>query len=194
MGAGSVDSRDLERAVSVMRGVLAPHVDADWSVRAGPLEWDCRATAAHVAHDLLAYAGQVAARPAEAYLPFDLVVHAEAEPCAVLGVVGACAGLLATALAAADPRMRAWHWGPCDTTGFAAMGVAEILLHTHDITQGLGVPWLPPARLSTAVLQRLFPDAPPGDPARVLLWCTGRGELEGRPRLTSWSWRAAVPG
>ncbi|MFJ7159445.1 hypothetical protein ACIQUQ_31470 [Streptomyces sp. NPDC101118] len=72
------------------------------------------------------------------------------------------------------------------------MGRAEVLLHTFDITQGLGVDWLPPAPRCVAVRDRLFPDAPPGDPADVLLGCTGRGELEGRPRRTSWSWRAAV--
>ncbi|MFK0258794.1 maleylpyruvate isomerase N-terminal domain-containing protein [Streptomyces sp. NPDC090445] len=190
---GSVGLRDVELAVSVMREVLGTHAEeADWSVRAGPLEWDCRETAAHVAHDLLAYAGQVAARPADAYLPFDLVVRPEAEPREVLGVVAACGSLLVSALATADPGMRAWHWGPCDPAGFAAMGVAEVLLHTHDITRGLGIPWLPPAPLCDAVLQRLFPDAPSGDPVRVLLWCTGRGELEGRPRLTSWRWQAAL--
>ncbi|MFD7630315.1 maleylpyruvate isomerase N-terminal domain-containing protein [Streptomyces sp. NPDC059851] len=189
---GGVDFRDVELALSAMREALNPYVEADWSVRAGPLEWDCRATAAHVAHDLLAYAGQVAARPADAYLPFDLVVHPEAEPREVLGVVAASGSLLVGALSAADPQVRAWHWGPCDPAGFAAMGVAEVLLHTHDIAEGLGVPWLPPARPCAAVLQRLFPEAPSGDPARVLLWCTGRGELGGRPRLTSWRWRSAL--
>lgn len=33
------------------------------------------------------------------------------------------------------------------------MGVAETLLHTHDIMQGLSVDWLPPAPLSSAVLE-----------------------------------------
>ena len=33
----------------------------------------------------------------------------------------------------------AWHWGMSDAAGFAAMGVAEALVHTYDITQGLGV-------------------------------------------------------
>ena len=70
---------------------------------------------------------------------------------------------------------------------------AETLLHTHDITQGLDVPWEPPADLCAKVLGRLFPGAPPGDPARVLLWATGRGELDGHPRQTSWRWYAALP-
>ncbi|MGG8405836.1 maleylpyruvate isomerase N-terminal domain-containing protein [Streptomyces sp. 12297] len=187
-----MDSRDVDRAVAEMLRVLGPHDTEDWAVPAGPLEWSCRTTAAHVAHDLLAYAGQVAGRPADAYLPFDLVVRPDASPREVLQVVTACAGLLGSALTAAGPEARAWHWGPCDPAGFAAMGVAEVLLHTSDITQGLGVPWLPPAPLCAAVLRRLFPDAPPGDPAQVLLWCTGRGELDGRPRRTAWTWQAAV--
>ncbi|MFC1418916.1 maleylpyruvate isomerase N-terminal domain-containing protein [Streptacidiphilus cavernicola] len=183
----------LDRAVAEMVGVLGPHAAENWDVPAGGLEWSCWTTAAHVAHDLLAYAGQLAARPADGYLPFDLTVRPETPPGAVLQVVGAAGALLSGALAAADPGARAWHWGPCDPEGFAAMGVAEVLLHTHDITAGLGVPWLPPAQPCTVVLHRLFPDAPPGDPVRVLLWCTGRGDLPGHPRRSSWTWQAAVP-
>lgn len=188
-----LDKRDLDTAVAEMARVLGAHDTEDWSVPAGSLEWSCWTTAAHIAHDLLAYAGQVAARPTDAYLPFDLAVRPGTAPGEVLQVVTACAGLLSSALATADPGLRAWHWGPCDRSGFAAMGVAEVLLHTYDITQGLGVPWLPPAPLSTKVLHRLFPEAPAGDPTQVLLWCTGRGELDDHPRRTSWTWQAAVP-
>ncbi len=173
--------------------VLGAHVDRDWAVPAGTLEWSCLATAAHVAHDLLAYAGQVVGRPADGYLPFDLTVSPSATPADVLAVVAACAELLATALDAAGPQQRAWHFGACDPSGFAAMGVAESLLHTHDITRGLGVTWRPPAPLAAAVLERLFPDAPPGPPVEVLLWMTGRAEFDGRPRRTFWTWQAARP-
>ncbi|WP_454857178.1 hypothetical protein [Promicromonospora soli] len=65
-------------------------------------------------------------------------------------------------------------------------------MHTYDITQGLGVSWLPPESLSAAVLARLFPEAPEGDPVHVLLWATGRAELADRPRATSWIPKAAV--
>ncbi|WP_442930727.1 hypothetical protein [Micromonospora sp. NBC_00421] len=71
------------------------------------------------------------------------------------------------------------------------MGIAEMLLHTYDITRGLGVGWRLPAAPSAAVLRRLFPDAPAGDPSDVLLWATGRTALPGLPRRASWSWRAA---
>ncbi|MFJ2782204.1 maleylpyruvate isomerase N-terminal domain-containing protein [Kitasatospora sp. NPDC087315] len=184
---------DVRAALAELLRALGPHTAGPgWEAPAGLLEWSCRETAAHVAHDLLAYAGQLAARPTDRYLPFDLTVREQADPGEVLAVVTACAHLLATALDAAPPGLRAWHHGPCDPPGFAAMGVAETLLHTHDITRGLGLPWQPPAGLCAAVLARLFPDAPPGEPADVLLWCTGRGELNGRPRKASWTWRAAL--
>ncbi|MGQ4388888.1 maleylpyruvate isomerase N-terminal domain-containing protein [Streptomyces sp. SAS_270] len=188
-----MDHKDVDAAVAEMLRVLGPHTVEDWTVPAGPLEWTCWQTAAHIGHDLLAYAGQLAAQPTDAYLPIDLDVRPTASPAEVLQAVTACSGLLSSALATANPTMRAWHWGPCDPEGFAAMGVAETLLHTYDITQGLCVDWLPPAPLSAAVLTRLFPDAPPGDPTQVLLWCTGRGELDGLPRQISWRWEAARP-
>jgi len=67
----TMGSRDVDAAVAEMVRVLGPHTSRDWHVRAGSLTWSCWTTAAHVAHDLLAYAGQVAARPTSAYLPFD---------------------------------------------------------------------------------------------------------------------------
>ena len=85
-----------------------------------------------------------------------------------------------------------WHWGISDAAGFAAMGVAETLVHTHDITQGLGVGWRPPESLSQLVVDRLLPMAPQGRTSDVLLWATGRADLEGRPRVSEWVWRAAL--
>ncbi|GAA2113366.1 hypothetical protein GCM10009759_56900 [Kitasatospora saccharophila] len=187
-----MDHTELRAALAETRRVLTPHLRSDWGVPAGPLEWNCRDTLAHLGHDLLAYAGQVVARPETGYLPFDLMVRPDADPAEVLTTALACGELLALALAAAGPDTRAWHWGPADRTGFAAMGVAETLLHTHDITTGLALDWAPPSALCAAVLARLFPDAPAGDPVPVLLWCTGRGELPGRPRRASWAWRAAL--
>jgi mycothiol maleylpyruvate isomerase-like protein len=188
----SMDGRDVEQAVAEMVRVLTPYEPADWRCRAGTLDWSCWATAAHVAHDLLAYAGQVTARPDSAYLPFDLMVRDNASTRDLLQIVAGCGRLLSTALTVAEPTVRAWHWGPTDPSGFAAMGVNETLMHTHDITEGLGVRWHPPESLCTAVLDRLFPDAPAGDPVRILLWSTGRADLPGHPRVTSWIVKAAI--
>src|SRR3954467_1374778 len=104
MVRGSMDSRDVEQAVAEMVGVLTPYESRDWQCPAGSLEWTCWTTAAHVAHDLLAYAGQVAAQPASAYLPFDLVIHPDAPPREMLQVVIAAGGLLSSALTAAAPH------------------------------------------------------------------------------------------
>jgi len=187
-----MDSGDVEEAVTEMVRVLGGLIDRDWRRRAGSLDWSCWTTAVHVAHDLLAYAAQLAACPATGYLPIDLVVRPATPPAQVLQVITACGGLLSSALTTADPAVRAWHWGPTDPGGFAALGVNEVLVHGYDITQGLGIRWLPPMRLCAAVLARLFPDAPTGDPRRVLLWSTGRVELDGRPRRTSWIVKAAL--
>ncbi|MGV9766371.1 hypothetical protein [Micromonospora tulbaghiae] len=182
---------DVRSAAAAMTAVLRPAAGRDWTVRAGGLDWTCWTTAAHIAHDLIAYAGQVAGRPTDGYLPFDLRVRPEASPAEVLAVAVAAAGMLAAVVDAAEPADQGWHWGPCDADGFAAMGVAEILLHTHDVARGLGLAWSPPAELCAGVVGRLFPDAPAGDPAPVLLWLTGRAPLGGRPRRTTWTWQAA---
>jgi hypothetical protein len=187
-----MNADDLGTAVAEMLRVLTPVQNRDWTVRAGALDWDCRTTAAHVAHDLTAYATQLTARADGGYLPLDLDVHPDAPPRVVLRIVAACGGLLALALRAAGPEARAWHWGPTDPSGFAALGVNETLVHTWDIAQGLNLGWTPPAALCARVLSRLFPDAPPGDPVAALLWCTGRLALPDRPRLTDWRLRAAL--
>ncbi|HEV7935296.1 MAG TPA: DinB family protein [Actinomadura sp.] len=189
----SMGGTDVDEAVAEMLRVLGPHTSSDWQVRAGGLDWSCWKTAAHTAHDLLAYAGQVAGRPATAYLPYDLRIQPDAPPQEVLQVVAACGNLLSSAIATADPDTRAWHWGPTDPTGFAALGVNETLMHTYDITQGLGIAWLPSEPSCAAVVHRLFPDAPAGDPVQVLLWATGRAELHGHPRQSpNWAVKAAI--
>src|SRR5689334_4236782 len=99
----SMDSGDVDQAVAEMVRVLTPYESRNWHVRAGSLEWSCWTTAAHVAHDLLAYAGQVAGQPIDAYLPLDLTVREDAPPRDVLQVVVACGRLLSNALAAAGP-------------------------------------------------------------------------------------------
>jgi hypothetical protein len=55
-----------------------------------------------------------------------------------------------------------------------------------------GLAGSPPEALCAAVLARLFPDAPDGDPIQVLLWSTGRAELEDQPHVTSWILKAAI--
>lgn len=178
---------DLQAAADAVLEVLSRDTSTpEWESKAGDLEWSCRETAAHIAHDLTAYSLQVAAARREPYLPVDLTVRPGVPPSGLLTVIASTARLLASAVVAAPVATRAWHWGPTDPGGFAALGCNELLVHGYDITRGLGLEWRPPAHLAAAVVARLFPDAPDGEPGDVLLWCTGRRALGERPRRTSW--------
>jgi hypothetical protein len=175
------------------RRALNPVLDRDWSVAAGDLAWSCRQTAGHIADDLFSYASQVVARPEDGYLPVEAALDPMATPEGLLRCIVMCGELLRLAVSAAPATARAWHpHGTSDPDGFAAMGITETLVHTYDITRGLGLGWAPPAGPSAAVLARLFPQAPRGDPSAVLLWCTGRTALADRPRLTQWRWDSTV--
>ena len=185
----------VTQATAETSRVLAPLADRDWEVRAGDLDWSCRTTAVHVADDLFSYASQVIAQPEGGYLPVEIAADDSATPRDLIRAVVMCGELLRLAAADADPGARGWHpSGSSDGPGFAAMGVCEVLAHTWDIAQGLGVTWTPPAALCAPVLERIFPDAPGGDPSAVFLWCTGRSALGDRDRQTSWSWDSRVRG
>jgi uncharacterized protein (TIGR03083 family) len=189
----TVDGRDVDWARTSMIETLSTVVDRDWTARAGCLDWSCWRTAEHIAHDLLAYAAQVTSQAPDRYLPFDLVAKPNTTPDQLLEIMATCAGLLRKALDTADPAMRAWHWGPTDVTGFAAMGVSEILVHTWDILQGLGLRWEAPVDLSQRVVNRLVRDPPAGRPFDVLLWATGRTSLDAsHPRQKSWTYKAST--
>jgi hypothetical protein len=73
------------------------------------------------------------------------------------------------------------------------MGVTELTMHTHDITQSLDAAWRPDPEHCAPVVERLFPSAPRHpDPVELLLWCTGRGELPEVPRREQWQWHGEV--
>ncbi|MDX6204097.1 MAG: hypothetical protein QOF39_154 [Frankiales bacterium] len=184
----------LAQTAAATQSTLAPFAGADWQVRAGDLDWSCWQTGVHLADDYFSYACQVQGQPPESYVPIEVSVPAEAGAAGLLAAISVCAGLLGAAATLADPAARAFHPdGNSDPYGFVAMGMVEGLVHTYDIARGLGSDWRPPAELCVPVLQRLFPDAPDGDPTDVLLWCTGRAALGDKDRLAQWRWWSEVP-
>ncbi|MFB7233815.1 maleylpyruvate isomerase N-terminal domain-containing protein [Streptomyces sp. NPDC056269] len=200
----SVTADDLDQAVQLAVAVLREAPPASWNDNAGSLEWDCWETVEHLSDDLFAYAAQLGPRtpPLDGEVPFVYeprrpggpanTIHAnrEAGPAGLLQVLEASGALLVAMVRTTPSQTRAHHvFGASDPEGFAAMGIVETLVHTHDLAQGLGLAWNPPADLCSRVLLRLFPDAPSStDPWLTLLWATGRGELPGHPRLTTWRW------
>ncbi|AQZ70034.1 hypothetical protein BKM31_01400 [[Actinomadura] parvosata subsp. kistnae] len=182
---------------------------AAWDARAGSLEWTCWETTEHLADDLFAYAAQLGLTtpPLDVNVPFILEsrrpggpansIHADraAGVTGLLQVLQASGALLVAMVRTAPPHVRAHHgFGPADATASACMGLTEALVHVHDLAEGLGLAWDPPAGVCARVLARLFPDAPRDtDPWTTLLWATGRADLPDRARLTRWRWHNALP-
>ncbi|MFE3432119.1 VOC family protein [Streptomyces sp. NPDC059171] len=199
-----VTADDVTTAVRLAVDVLAKAPAERWEDRAGSLEWTCWETAEHLGDDLFAYAVQLGLRtppldrevpyrwtPERSGGPYNAVfADREAGPAGLLATVEASGALLASMARTTPPEVRSYHgYGISDPEGFAAMGVVETLVHAHDLAQGLGLAWAPPAALCDRALARLFPDAPPGgDRWAVLLWATGRAGLPGHPRRTAWRW------
>lgn len=199
-----VTADDVDLAVRLAVGILRDAPPEAWSGKAGSLEWDCWETVEHLANDLLYYAVQLGPQspPLDTHVPFALsrkrpegpmvFVYAErdAGPAGLMQVLEACGALLVAMARTTPPQVRAHHAaGVSDPEGFAAMGVVETLVHVHDVAEGFGLPWNPPSALCSRVLARLFPEAPDdADPWLTLLWATGRAELPGLPRLTTWHW------
>jgi hypothetical protein len=179
-------------ATSAVLDALEPLADRGWTAPAGDLAWTCHQTAAHIASDLIAYAAQLAGRTDDAYLGFDVTVSDDEPPAELLRIIHGCGLVLAAVVDGAPVDARAWHWGPTDGSGFAAMGIGELLVHTYDITRGLGHDWVPPRDLARAVVSRLHRDAPAvDDPSALLLWSTGRIDIDGLDHVDEWVWRAA---
>ncbi|MEU6123397.1 GNAT family N-acetyltransferase [Streptomyces sp. NPDC047123] len=190
MGGDRIEEA-VEHAAKVLRGVAGQ----DWSVPAGGLDWSCLQTAEHIVGDFVAYACQLTSRAADAYVPFGAVLDEGTGPEGAIDAVEATGRLLAAAVRTTPRGVRAFHpypAGSADAAGFAAMGIAEVLLHTYDIACALGVDAEPPAELCEDLLAHLFahvPPAPAGStPWATLLWATGRGTLPGRAPLARWRW------
>jgi hypothetical protein len=184
---------DLLTAAAVCRAALEPALDQDWQVRAGDLAWSCRYTLKHMLNALNFYVGMLATRSPDLRETggIDTSDIALAD---VLTMVETMATILSEVVRAAPPEARAFHWnGMADASGFVAMGCEEILMHSADIAQGLGVPLRPPTDLAERVRARLFPWAPTEvDPWDAVRWAAGRMALPGYPRLgTDWGFHCA---
>jgi hypothetical protein len=200
----SVSADDVTAAVAAAVDALKAAAGADWSVRAGDLEWDCWETAEHVADDLFYYAAQLGAPGYSDYLPLraepnrpggepnTIRVVAEAGPAGLFTALSAMGALLASMVRTAEQGTRGHHsFGAVDASASAAMGVLEVVVHTHDLAAGLGVAWEPDRDLCARVLARLMPEVPRTDDAWAdLLWACGRIELAGRGRRPDgWRWQ-----
>ena len=174
--------------VALMRSVRSE----DWSRKAANVEWTCRYTVEHIISDLVHYAGQLIGQAQDDYFRFSFDTARAETNDQLIDVVELGGRMLALAIATAPSESRAWHpQGMFDPAGWDAMGSAEALVHTYDLALGLGLAWLPPDHIAAPIVRRAFPESPTGPPASsVLLWSTGRLDLDGHPHVGRWRYYA----
>lgn len=182
----------VRRAAEICRSTLAPALNADWSIPAGPLTWTCRETLDHISDALGFYCGQLATRATRRRPRFRNGDPGSSIP-DLFDAVDTGAAMLGAIAAASPPDTRAFHrMGASDPEGFLAMACEEILVHTWDIAQGLGLAVSVPDDLARVVLHRIFPWAPIEVSAwEAQLWCSDRVELPGKGKIIRWGWHGA---
>ena len=181
----------LNEVAETVRTQLRAHAEADWSRRAGTLEWDCRETLEHVVDALEFYCVQLARRLDYEGAAFRISREPDMPIKGVLRIMVSRAAVLAEVAKAAPEDARAFHnWGFADPSGFVAMGCDEMLIHADDIARGLGFEFRPPREVAAAALHRLFPWAPgDADPWCALKWANNRAALDERePPGDEWVW------
>jgi uncharacterized protein (TIGR03083 family) len=166
---------DVVAAVATAEAALRPLAGRDWSVPAGPLEWNVDQTVTHMIGATAKYTLYLASR-CEHFIGLSVTRWPDATNQEVIESVVPVATGLAAVAAATPPGVRAYHvTGPSSAGDYVGRACVELLVHTDDALSGLGVAFTPPADLCRRVLAQQFPDAArPGSAWHGLLAATGR--------------------
>jgi hypothetical protein len=167
---------DVVAAAEAAEAALRPVAGRDWSVRAGPLDWDVEQTITHMIGATAKYTLYLASR-CEHFIGLSVTRWPDATNEEVIdSVVPVAAGLAAVA-AVTPPGVRAYHvTGPSSAADYVGRACVELLVHTDDALSGLGAAFAPPADLCRRVLAQAFPEAAagPGHAWHGLLAANGR--------------------
>ncbi|MGS0687876.1 maleylpyruvate isomerase N-terminal domain-containing protein [Nakamurella sp. GG22] len=182
-----MDGSSLQQSARASTSFLSKTLRLDWDSPIPDMTWSVREVVAHISEVLLWYSTDLSAEKTE-LSTMVLKVRPTDNPADLLRTITAFSAMLGYVADGVPPGHRGWHPdGLADSTGFAAMGCDEILIHTYDAALGLGLEFEPSEVLSQAVLRRLFPWAPKDtDTWQTLLWANGRRELNDRPRQVHW--------
>jgi hypothetical protein len=166
---------DVVAAAAAAEAALRPLAGRDWSVQAGPLEWDVEQTITHMIGATAKYTLYLASR-CEHFIGLSVTRWPDATNQEVIDSVVPVATGLAAVAAATPPDVRAYHvTGPSSAADYVGRACVELLVHTDDALTGLGVAFTPPADLCLRVLAQQFPDAArPGSTWHALLAANGR--------------------
>jgi hypothetical protein len=174
----------VEAAAAAAVAALQPGVDADWSVRAGDVEWSVDRTIAHMTGAPAKYALYLSSRSTR-YVAVSVMPAVDATRQERLEAIEGCAAALAGIAATAPGDAFGFHVsGMRNAEQLLAMACKELLIHTYDVTRGLGLPYEPPEDLCRLVVEHCFPAG--HDEQRpvwpLLVWLSGRPH----PAATGW--------
>lgn len=184
-----MNGSDVLQAGSECGTALAAQTTRDWTITAPQMGISVAEVVAHAATGPLWYALDLWSGP-EDDAAFDVRVRSDTANSALVRSLVNSSRVCAASIDSAPSTTRGFHpSGSPDPSGFAALACDEMLVHTWDAADGLGLDFRPDPRLAGQVLKRLFPTIKHGDdPWLSLLWANGRIELGGAGRRTEWTW------
>ena len=173
----------VETAAAVVVAALRPGMDADWSVRAGNLEWTVDRTIAHMTGAPAKYAFYLSSRSTR-FVAVRVMPSGDATRQERLEAIEGCAAALAGVAATAPRDAVGFHVSGMRTAEqFLAMGCEELLVHAYDVTCGLGLPYEPPEDLCRLVIEYMYPGRKVQLPVwPFLVWLSGRPH----PAASAW--------
>ena len=166
---------DVVAAALAVEAALRPAAGRDWSVQAGPLEWDVEQTITHMLGATAKYTLYLASQ-CQHFIGLTVRRWPDATNDEVIDSIVPVATGLAAVASVTPPEVRAFHaTGPSSAADYVGRACVELLVHTDDALSGLGLAFTPPADLCQRVLAQQYPDAPEaGDSWLGLRVATGR--------------------
>jgi hypothetical protein len=150
----TIRPESVQAAAAAVVAALQPGIDADWSVKAGDLDWSVDRTISHMTGAPARYAFYLSSRSTRYVAVRTGWPQADATRQERLEAIEACAAALAGVAATALPDAVGFHVsGMKNAEQFLEMGCYELLIHTYDVTCGLGLPYEPPEELCRLVLE-----------------------------------------
>jgi hypothetical protein len=118
--AGMLMPDDVVAAAATVEAALRPVADRDWSVRAGPLDWDVERTITHMIGATAKYTLYLASR-CEHFIGLSVTRWPDATNQEFIDSIMPVAAGLAAVAAVTPPGVRAYHTtGPSSATGYSA--------------------------------------------------------------------------
>ncbi len=155
---------DLHAVSELVAATWTAAAQLDWSATAGTVEWSCLATADHAVDCAYAPAIFLASRKLDGYpeVGLDPTMGIDATPARLVQSLEIATRLLAAVVNDAEPDVHAVIFRRPDLIigapeDFAPRGAMELILHAHDVCQGLQVPFDPPRDICHRLREHTYP-------------------------------------